>query len=121
MARRLIVLLLVAASAAAFAAPAAATTTPPRPPQPPSAYVQPATYDGCTDWSLQSFYPGSVANPKWVFTCWSNGGDSSYSWQARDSYYWNADLQNAILFQQAIWDSDGWFWSCYVGGGACSV
>jgi hypothetical protein len=122
MTRRLIVLLLVvAASAAAFAAPAAATTTPPRPPQPPSAYVQTATYDGCTDWSLQSTWPMSVANPKWVFRCWNDYGDSSYSYETSDSYYWNADLQKAILFNQAVWDSTGWYWSCtfYSGGGAC--
>src|SRR5262249_191092 len=110
--RRMIALLLVVAASAALLAAPAAATTPPRPAQPPSAYVQTATYDGCTDWSLQSTYPMSVANPKWVFRCWNDYGDSSYFYETSDSYYWNADLQKAIQFNQTVWDSDGWYWSC---------
>jgi hypothetical protein len=73
MMRRLIVLLvLTAASAALLAAPAAATTTPARPLQPPSAYVETAWYEGCSDWYLQSTYPMSGADPQWVFTCWND-------------------------------------------------
>jgi hypothetical protein len=125
MTRRLIVLLvLVAASAAVFAAPAVATT-PPRPPQPPSAYVQTATYDGCTDWSLQSTWPMSAANPKWVSTCWNtywyDPSDPDAWYQTLDSYFWNADLQKAILWDYGVWDNwMGWYWDCpFYFVGAC--
>jgi len=125
MTRRLIVfLVLVAASAAVLAAPAAAAT-PPRPPQPPSAYVQTATYDGCTDWSLQSTWPMSVANPKWVFTCWNiyyyDPSDPEAWYETYDSYFWNADLQKAILWDYGVWDNWlGWYWDCpFYFVGAC--
>jgi hypothetical protein len=105
MTRRLIVVLvMVAASAAVLAAPAEAT--PPRPPQPPGAYVQTAAYNnGCTDWFLQSTYPMSPAAPQWVFTCQSFDG---YLY-AEDRYYWNADRQTVILYEQTVWD-DGFDW-----------
>jgi hypothetical protein len=114
MGRRLIALLvLVAASAALVAAPAAATP-PPLPPQPPSAYVPTSNYsNGCSDWYLRSSYPMSTADPKWVFTCSNDWAvDDSYYGTSSDSYYWNAALQQAILFEQTVWDSSGWFWDC---------
>lgn len=113
MTRRLILLLVVVA-AAVLSAAAAATTTPPPPPRPPSAYVQTSAYSlGCSDWSLRSNYPMSVANPKWVFTCanvWAD--DGSYYGEADDSYYWNATLQKAVLFDEQVWDNTGWYLDC---------
>jgi hypothetical protein len=120
MTRRLIVLLvLVAASAAVLVTPAAATTPPP-PPGPPSAYVQTANYNsGCSDWYLRSISQ-VVSNLNWVSDCSNTYGDEWYSWVQIDSYYWNAGQQRAILFEQQVWDSDGWFSVCYVGG-ACQA
>jgi hypothetical protein len=121
--RRLIVLLvLVAASAAVLAVPAAATTTtpPPRPPQPPSAYVQTANYtDGCSDWYLRSISQVG-SNLKWVSDCSSTYGDEWYWWVSIDSYYWDAGLQQATLFEGQVYDSDGWYWVCYYGA-ACQA
>ena len=114
MTRRLIVLLVLAAAAAALAAPASATTTPPQPPQPPTAYVQVSTYsNGCSGWSLRSNYPMSTTDPKWVFTCvnvWAD--DGFYYGETDDSYYWNANLGQAILFDQQVWDNTGWWNDC---------
>jgi len=124
MMRRLIALLvLVAASTALVAAPASAT--PPPPTQPPSAYVQTATYGGCSDWYLQTTYPMSAADPQWVFTCWNDWAvDDSYYGTSQDWYYWKADWQTVILYEQAVWDSAGWYWDCTLypyGYGACNA
>jgi hypothetical protein len=102
----------------ALSASAATTTTPAPPPAPPSAYVQTSDYtDGCTDWSLQSTWPFSVANPKWVFTCtntfWYDPSDPDAWLRSWDSYYWNADKQTAIQWQYQIWDNYLFWWdSC---------
>jgi len=114
MTRRLIALLVLATASAALVAARAAATTPPPPPQPPSAYVQTSNYsNGCSDWYLRSNYPMSAADPKWVTTCvnvWAD--DGWYYGESDSSYYWNATLQQAILFDELGWDNTGWWSDC---------
>jgi hypothetical protein len=126
MTRRLIALLVLVAAVAAVFADGAVATTPPRPPQPPSVYVQTAAYNnGCSDWYLQSNYPMSTANPKWVFSCsntyWYDPSDPEAWYQTYDSYFWNADSQKAILWDYGVWDNwMGWYWDCpFYFVGAC--
>jgi hypothetical protein len=109
-------LVLIAGLAVAFAPTAAAT------PNPPSQ----APYAGCTDWYLQSTYPMSTDDPKWVFSC-SEGEvdwDSMTGWQVTNYYYWNDELSQITWYETSIVDlDDWWFYDCtlYPSGGACDA
>jgi hypothetical protein len=115
-----------------LAAPPAAAATgspPPPPPAPPSAYVRTTDFtDGCTDWSLQSDWPGS---PTWVFTCTNTDFYDFYdpvnypnAWfQGWDRYFWNADTQKAILWDYGGYDAwMDWYSDCpFYFSGACQT
>ena len=86
---------------------------------------------GCTDWSLQSNWPFSVANPKWVFTCTNTDFYDFYDpvnypnawYQGWDRYYWNANAQKAVLWDYGGYDAwMDWYNDCPFGfAGACST
>jgi hypothetical protein len=112
----IMLLVLIAALAMAFAPTAAATPTAPS--QPP--------YAGCTDWHLQSTYPMTPDDPRWVFTCtegaidWNNGT----GWEVTNYYYWNDQLSEITAFETSIVDLDDWWFSdCtfYLAGQACEA
>jgi hypothetical protein len=109
-------LVVIAAFAMAFVPTAAATPTAP----------SQAPYAGCTDWSLQSTYPMTPDDPKWVFTCtegaidWNNGT----GWEVTNYYYWNDQLSQILNYETTVVDLDDWWFSdCmfYFGGHACEA
>jgi hypothetical protein len=112
----IMLLVLIAAFAMAVAPTAGATSTAPS--QPP--------YAGCTDWHLQSSYPMTPDDPKWVFTCtegaidWSNGT----GWEVTNYYYWNDQLSEIINYETTVVDLDDWWFSdcmVYFAGHACEA
>jgi hypothetical protein len=118
MSRTITLFVLIAGFAVALAPTAAAAATPTSPSQ--------APYAGCTDWYLQSTYPMSADDAKWVFSC-SEGEidwDSMTGWQLTNYYYWNDELSQILWFETSITDlDDWWFYNCtiYPGGGACEA
>jgi hypothetical protein len=117
MSRTIVAALVAVAATAALVAPTAVAAPAP-PSQPP--------YEDCSQWFLQSWYPISADEPKWVFRCeWEDNfspQEWTGSWVAND-YYWNAQSSEIRWFATDVIDW-GWYWSCVLypyGVGACDA
>jgi hypothetical protein len=108
-------LVVIAATTALFASTASAAPAPPTQP----------SYEGCSDWYLQSSYPMSLEDTQWVFRCvWedSMSEDGTGWWWASD-YYWNAESSQVMWFASYMAEA-GWYWSCVLypyGIGMCDA
>jgi len=100
--RRAVAVLAFAVALIGVFAPAAAADTPAFPPV--------STYEGCTDWQLQTWSPMSPDDPQWTFVCEVTGDDYGIMWWRWDEYYWNADVAEIRLFASSYYDEGYWYW-----------